>query len=127
MAWAQEPGYSSRRAVEGLREARRLLRRPEAAALEASIPHLEPAIRHLTALENRLRGDPLALPDRLQVRSEIHQIQREMRHVNALMESAGRFYAGLGQLLAAAGDAATYTPQGQLEGQVSRPRLQVEG
>lgn len=125
MNWPQEPGPSSREALAGLREARRLLRRPAAPAMEACVPHLETAIRYLTSLESELRGRPAE--DHGLVRGELQNIQRELRHVNALMENAGRFYSGLGQLLAAAGDSATYNPRGQVKTPAARPGLRLQG
>jgi hypothetical protein len=127
MGWAQEPECGGSQALAGLREVRRLLRRPEAAALTASIPYLATAIRHLSALESQLRGQPPAIDDRPRICVEIRQLESELRHVNALMESAGRFYAGLGQLLAATGGAAGYNPRGQLEARAAGPRLLVQG
>lgn len=127
MGWVEEPECGGGQALAGLREVRRLLRRPEAAALTASIPHLATAIRHLSALESRLRGQPPGVDDRPRIYVELRQFESELRHVNELMESAGRFYAGLGHLLAATGEAAGYTPQGQLEARAAGPRLLAQG
>lgn len=126
MGLAGQPGSGSRHAVEGLREAGRLLRRPSAPALEACVPHLETAIRHLAEIEGRLRqGDPAT--DRHQVRGEMREISRELRRVNALMSNAGRFHAGLSRLLAAASQSTTYNGDGRLNARTGPARLRVEG
>lgn len=130
MAWLNEAGTlsaSSQDALDGLREARRLLRRPEAPALNACVPHLETAIRYLTALERRLRSAAPGSGGESQLRGEIEQVGREIEIVNALMENAGRFYAGLGQLLAAASQNVSYTAQGLIETEARRSRLRVAG
>jgi len=127
MTWTLEPGEPSPDALTGLREARRLLKRPCAPTIEACVPHLETAIRRLSALESQLRISGMGLAERGAIRDELQQIRREMRHVNALMESAGRFYAGLAQVLAAASQSAIYTPQGRIETPTGRGSLRVEG
>ena len=127
MTWTLEPGEPSPDALTGLREARRLLKRPSAPTVEACVPHLETAIRRLSALESQLRTSGMGLAERGAIRDELQQIRREMRHVNALIESAGRFYAGLAQVLAAASQSAIYNPQGRFETPTGRGSLRVEG
>lgn len=114
-------------ALSGLREASRLLKRPSTPALEACLPHLEAAIRHLAGIEGELRqGSPAA--DRRRIRGEVQEISRELRRVNALLGNAGRFHAGLSQLLMAAAQSATYTGDGRLDtGASRRSGLRVEG
>ncbi len=116
-----------RDALNGLREASRLLKRPSVPALEACVPHLEAAIRHLAGIEGELRhGDPAT--DRRQIRGEMQEISRELHRVKVLLGNAGRFHAGLSQLLIAAAQSATYTGDGRLDiGTGRRGGLRVEG
>lgn len=128
MSPSAEPATSSQSALEGLRQARRLLRRPDAAALEACVPLLETAIQWLAAVENRLRAPARDGGQAGGNPAEIREIAREVRIVTALVENAGQFYAGLGQLMAVAGQNATYTAQGQIEPQPPlRPKLRLAG
>ncbi len=93
-----EHARKARRILESVRK--RLLQ-PTVEALDAGAADLSDAVQCLEALEARLR---LPLPNALARRAlaaEIASLGRELRGVQALAASAGKFYQGWARLLSA--------------------------
>lgn len=99
-----------------LQKVRSKLLRPSAAALDSGAGELTVALECMQRLEPMLAArDRSGVGAEQTLRLEMAGLRRELQHVNALLESAGKFYEGWARLLSSAKDdaAVNYTALGQ--------------
>ena len=103
----------ARQARRILEKVRARLLRPTVEALDRGAADLSAAVECLQQLETSLTqaGQRVAAPQALE--SEMANLRRELRCVQALVAEAGKFHAGWGRLMAAADEGiSNYTAAG---------------
>jgi hypothetical protein len=97
-----------------LERMRARLMRPTLDALDASTADLNLAVECLRQLDVSLQSPIWHGLIRRKVETEVVALRQALRTVEALLKNAGRFYAGLGRLLAPDDAPANYTSAGAL-------------
>jgi hypothetical protein len=105
--------------IERIRQARRILERmrgrllkPTFEALDASAADLNLAVDCLHQMDVSLKSSIWQGPDRRRLETEVVALRFIVRSVEELLKNAGKFYAGLGRLMAPDIAPANYTAAG---------------
>ncbi len=111
-----------RQARTSVREARRLLAKPNARTVEESSTHIRKALDSIEALQEAVRAQRKPAPE---VVSALAELRKDVTRTSALLEHAAGFYLGWARLLYAA--ACGYTSRGEPAAPGPVRRVSVEG
>jgi len=116
-----------KQARRSIRLIRQRLLNPTPKVMEICVPHFKVAIDCLAQLHGLLGSETSITFGRTVLRAEIVDLRAELAQVNALMNNAAAFYAGLAQLMGNGDeDMAGYTAAGVMA-TATPVRLQLEG
>jgi hypothetical protein len=113
-----------KRSRESMRDATRLLKRPTADSVEATVPSLEDAIAAIGALADILRSRSEEF-DRDEVLAAVEEVRSELERARSLLDSAAAYHAAWARILCSM--ASTYTPDGSAALPEPAPRISVVG